>query len=136
MAPSPCVADANVWIDLADGGLLAEAFRIGVEWLTLDLTGAELVSCGNDLTALGIRTYTLPGPQVTEMFTLRRRYSKPSLNDIGALVLAKHVGGGRPVKLVWTREDDMTAGYYRPMVHHAVTVGLLLVRPHEVRILP
>jgi len=38
--------------------------------------------------------------------------------------VAKHVGGGRPVKLVWTREDDMTGGYYRPMVHHAVQVTL------------
>ncbi len=38
--------------------------------------------------------------------------------------IAKHVGGGRPVKLVWTREDDMTGGYYRPLTHHAVSVSL------------
>jgi isoquinoline 1-oxidoreductase subunit beta len=38
--------------------------------------------------------------------------------------IAKHVGGGRPVKLVWTREDDMTGGYYRPMAHHTVRVEL------------
>jgi isoquinoline 1-oxidoreductase beta subunit len=28
------------------------------------------------------------------------------------------------VKLVWTREDDMTAGYYRPLTHHKVMVTL------------
>jgi isoquinoline 1-oxidoreductase beta subunit len=38
--------------------------------------------------------------------------------------IAKHVGGGRPVKLVWTREDDMAAGYYRPLTHHALRVSL------------
>jgi isoquinoline 1-oxidoreductase beta subunit len=38
--------------------------------------------------------------------------------------IAKRVGGGRPVKLVWTREDDMTGGYYRPLAHHNVQVQL------------
>jgi isoquinoline 1-oxidoreductase beta subunit len=36
--------------------------------------------------------------------------------------IAKKVGKDRPVKLVWTREDDMTAGYFRPMTHHRVKV--------------
>jgi isoquinoline 1-oxidoreductase beta subunit len=36
--------------------------------------------------------------------------------------IAKKVGGGRPVKLVWTREDDMRAGYFRPLTHHSVRV--------------
>jgi isoquinoline 1-oxidoreductase beta subunit len=38
--------------------------------------------------------------------------------------IAKHLGKGRPVKLVWTREDDMRAGYFRPLTHHKVDVTL------------
>ena len=38
--------------------------------------------------------------------------------------IAKQVGNGTAVKLVWTREDDMMAGYYRPIVHHDVKVRL------------
>ncbi len=29
-----------------------------------------------------------------------------------------------PVKLVWTREDDMTAGYYRPAYFHTLSAGV------------
>jgi isoquinoline 1-oxidoreductase beta subunit len=31
---------------------------------------------------------------------------------------AKAIGPNRPVKLVWTREDDLTGGYYRPLFVH------------------
>jgi isoquinoline 1-oxidoreductase subunit beta len=30
----------------------------------------------------------------------------------------------KPVKVVWTREDDMKGGYYRPMWHSRLTAGL------------
>jgi isoquinoline 1-oxidoreductase beta subunit len=32
--------------------------------------------------------------------------------------VAKAIGPGRPVKVVWTREDDMRGGYYRPLTVH------------------
>ncbi len=39
---------------------------------------------------------------------------------------AVHVAkaAGLPVKVVWTREDDMRGGYYRPQFFHKVKVGL------------
>lgn len=38
--------------------------------------------------------------------------------------IAKAIGGRAPVKLVWTREDDIRGGRYRPMYHHALAAGL------------
>ncbi len=38
--------------------------------------------------------------------------------------ILKATGERAPIHLVWSREDDMRAGYYRPMVHHRVLVGL------------
>ncbi len=40
-----------------------------------------------------------------------------------AAAIAKRLPG-TPVKLVFTREDDMRAGYYRPMFVHRVEVGI------------
>ena len=41
-----------------------------------------------------------------------------------AVAIARAHGAGVPVKLVWTREDDMRAGYYRPLYVHALRAGL------------
>lgn len=42
-----------------------------------------------------------------------------------AVEIAKALGAdGIPVKVIWTREDDMHGGMYRPMVHHALEAGL------------
>ncbi len=38
--------------------------------------------------------------------------------------IAKAVGGKYPVRLIWTREDDITGGKYRPLNLHHITAGL------------
>jgi isoquinoline 1-oxidoreductase beta subunit len=40
-----------------------------------------------------------------------------------AAAIAKRVRG-TPIKLVWTREDDIRGGYYRPMCAHRVEIGV------------
>jgi isoquinoline 1-oxidoreductase subunit beta len=40
-----------------------------------------------------------------------------------AAVIAKRFRG-TPVKLIWTREDDVRGGYYRPMHAHRVEIGI------------
>lgn len=41
-----------------------------------------------------------------------------------AATVLKASGGKRPVQVVWTREDDVRGGYYRPMYHHRIKAGL------------
>ena len=38
--------------------------------------------------------------------------------------VAKAIGGTAPVRLAWTREDDIKGGYYRPLTLHRVKAGL------------
>lgn len=41
-----------------------------------------------------------------------------------AAMAAKAIGGKWPVKLVWTREDDLAGGYYRPLFVERVEAGI------------
>jgi isoquinoline 1-oxidoreductase beta subunit len=71
---------------------------------------------------------TLPGSVEIETLyaggSFGRRCNFESDYVAECVTIAQKVGRGRPVKLVWTREDDMRAGYFRPLVHHAVRVTL------------
>jgi isoquinoline 1-oxidoreductase beta subunit len=43
---------------------------------------------------------------------------------VEAAQIAKAIGGKAPVHLLWTREDDIKGGFYRPMALHRVKAGL------------
>jgi len=53
-----------------------------------------------------------------------RRANPHSDYVLEAAAIARAAGGSAPVKLVWGREDDMRAGYYRPMYYHTLKAGL------------
>lgn len=57
-----------------------------------------------------------------------RRANPQSDYVLEAVSIAKALQGGplagRPVKLVWTREDDTRGGYYRPMYYHTLRAAL------------
>jgi isoquinoline 1-oxidoreductase beta subunit len=53
-----------------------------------------------------------------------RRANPQSDYLVEAAQIARAIRGRAPVKLQWTREDDMRAGYYRPFFLHTLRAGL------------
>jgi isoquinoline 1-oxidoreductase beta subunit len=53
-----------------------------------------------------------------------RRANPQSDFILEAAAIAKAINGRAPVKLVWGREDDMKAGFYRPLNYHTLQAGL------------
>lgn len=70
------------------------------------------------------------GPENTAIETVYaggsfgRRANFNSDYEVEATMAALALGDGRPVKLVWSREDDVRGGYYRPMTKHRVRAGI------------
>jgi isoquinoline 1-oxidoreductase beta subunit len=53
-----------------------------------------------------------------------RRANAWSDFTVASVNVAKAIGGRAPVRLQYTREDDMTGGLYRPMILHSVKAGI------------
>jgi isoquinoline 1-oxidoreductase beta subunit len=53
-----------------------------------------------------------------------RRANPQSDYLLEAAAIARATNEAAPVKLVWGREDDLRAGYYRPMYYHELEAGL------------
>ncbi|MDE0522105.1 MAG: molybdopterin-dependent oxidoreductase [Boseongicola sp.] len=65
--------------------------------------------------------------EVTTLYaggTFGRRSTQTADYHVEAALAFALAGGRRPVKLVWSREDDIRGGYYRPAVAHKVRIGL------------
>ncbi len=107
MEPLNCV------VELSDGGCEIWA---GSQFQTVEQGAAAAI--------LGIK------PEQVKINTLYAggsfgRRATPSADYIvEAVSIAKASGGKHSVHLVWTREDDIRGGYYRPMVYHKVRAGL------------
>ena len=56
--------------------------------------------------------------------TFGRRSTPTADYQVEAALAFALMGGTRPVKLVWSREDDLSGGFYRPAAAHKVKVGL------------
>ena len=64
---------------------------------------------------------------MTTMFaggSFGRRANPKSDYVVEAATIAKAIAGRAPVKMVWTREDDTSAGYFRPAMLHSLKGGL------------
>lgn len=85
--------------------------------LTYGCQGATM-----DQVAVAMALGVLPGAvEIETLFaggSFGRRASPSAEYVVECALIAKKIGGFRPVKLVWDREDDMTGGRYRPMVRH------------------
>jgi predicted nucleic acid-binding protein len=87
--PRRIVTDSCLWVDLEKGGLTAEAFKIGVEFVASDVVIDELTEPnGQDLVAYGLRSAELSGMQIIEAIELRKKYSGPGTTDLLVLKLA------------------------------------------------
>lgn len=88
----------------------------GAQFQTADQTNAA-AAAGIDPQKVKIHTLLAGG-------SFGRRANPFSDYIVEGVHVAKALGGRAPIHLVWTREDDLRGGFYRPMFVHRVRAGL------------
>jgi isoquinoline 1-oxidoreductase beta subunit len=89
-------------------------------------TGSQLPTVDQNVTAavLGVKPENVSIKTLWAGGSFGRRavYNADFVAETAAIVRAS--GKSDPIKLVWTREDDIKGGYYRPLFLHKVKCGI------------
>jgi isoquinoline 1-oxidoreductase subunit beta len=88
----------------------------GCQFQTIDQLNAA-AACGLKPEQVFINTIAAGGT-----FGRRANIESDYISEVASI--AKATGGKYPVRLIWTREDDLAGGRYRPLNYHHVTAGL------------
>jgi len=84
------ITDTNIWIDLDNGGILVDVFRLPYQFLTPDIAAREFIKPRwQTLQALGFVFQELLADQVIELAQLRLSHRNLSAIDLASFLLAK-----------------------------------------------
>ncbi len=101
-----CVAQVDGWdVKIISGSHLATVDQVQAARVALTIPGrvdVEVVPAGGSFGRRGI----MGADYLVECVRIAKRMPR------------------RPIKLIWTREDEMSSGFFRPMSHHRVQVEL------------
>jgi isoquinoline 1-oxidoreductase beta subunit len=84
----------------------------------------QTVDQANAAAAVGLKPEQVSINTLAAGGTFGRRANPESDYVSEVASIAKATGGKYPVRLIWTREDDITGGRYRPLNYHRVTCGI------------
>jgi isoquinoline 1-oxidoreductase subunit beta len=84
----------------------------------------QTVDQANAAAAVGLKPEQVVINTLAAGGTFGRRANPESDYIAEVASIAKAVGGRYPVRLIWTREDDITGGRYRPLNLHRISAGI------------
>ena len=84
----------------------------------------QTIDQANAAKATGLKPHQVSIETLAAGGTFGRRANFESDYIVEVASIAKATGGRFPVRLIWTREDDLQHGKYRPLNLHRITAGI------------